>query len=84
MQAEKLLTKARAQMANLLEVKPTEIYFTSGGTESNNLAIKGTALAHKNKGRHLILSSVEHPSVRGAMEQLKSADFEITYLPVDS
>ena len=83
-QAEKLLTQARAQMANLLAVKPTEIYFTSGGTESNNLAIKGTALAHKNKGRHLILSSVEHPSVRGAMEQLKSADFEITYLPVDS
>lgn len=83
-QAEKLLTQARAQMANLLAVKPTEIYFTSGGTESNNLAIKGTALVHKNKGRHLILSSVEHPSVRGAMEQLKSADFEITYLPVDS
>ncbi|MDR7077784.1 cysteine desulfurase [Neobacillus niacini] len=83
-QAEKLLTQARAQMANLLAVKPTEIYFTSGGTESNNLAIKGTALVHKNKGRHLILSSVEHPSVRGAMEQLKSADFEITYLTVDS
>ena len=42
-------------MANLLAVKPTEIYFTSGGTESNNLAIKGTAFAHKNKGRHLII-----------------------------
>ena len=83
-QAEKLLTQARAQMANLLAVKPAEIYFTSGGTESNNLAIKGTALFHKNKGRHLILSSVEHPSVRGAMEQLKSEDFDITYLPVDS
>ncbi|MEH7014324.1 cysteine desulfurase family protein [Neobacillus niacini] len=83
LQAEKLLTQARAQVANLLSVKPTEIYFTSGGTESNNLAIKGTAMLHKNKGRHLILSSVEHPSVRGAMEQLKMLGFDITYLPAD-
>lgn len=83
LQAEKLLTQARAQIANLLAVKPTEIYFTSGGTESNNLAIKGTAIVHKNKGRHLILSSVEHPSVRGAMEQLTKLGFDITYLPAD-
>jgi cysteine desulfurase len=83
MQAEKLLTQARSQMANLLDVKSTEIYFTSGGTESNNLAIKGSAIAHKNKGKHLILSSVEHPSVLEAMEQLRSAGFEITYLPAD-
>ncbi|WP_045523657.1 cysteine desulfurase family protein [Neobacillus niacini] len=83
LEAEKLLTQARSQVANLLSVKPTEIYFTSGGTESNNLAIKGTAMLHKNKGRHLILSSVEHPSVRGAMEQLKMLGFDITYLPAD-
>ncbi|NYE07683.1 cysteine desulfurase [Bacillus niacini] len=83
LQAEKLLTQARTQVANLLSVKPTEIYFTSGGTESNNLAIKGTAMMHKNKGKHLILSSVEHPSVRGAMEQLQKLGFDITYLPVD-
>ncbi len=83
LQAEKLLTQARAQVANLLTVKPTEIYFTSGGTESNNLAIKGTVMLHKNKGKHLILSSVEHPSVRGAMEQLKKLGFDITYLPAD-
>lgn len=83
LQAEKLLTQARAQIASLLAVKSTEIYFTSGGTESNNLAIKGTAISHKNKGRHLILSSVEHPSVRGAMEQLKNLGFDITYLPAD-
>jgi cysteine desulfurase len=82
-QAEKLLSQARTQVANLITVKPSEIYFTSGGTESNNLAIKGAALLNKNKGRHLILSSVEHPSVRGAMEQLKQHGFEITYLPVD-
>jgi cysteine desulfurase len=83
LQAEKLLLQARTQVANLLAVKPTEIYFTSGGTESNNLAIKGTAISHKNKGKHLILSSVEHPSVRGAMEQLKTFGFDITYLPAD-
>ncbi|MEC1521660.1 cysteine desulfurase family protein [Neobacillus niacini] len=83
LQAEKLLTQARTQIASLLTVKPTEIYFTSGGTESNNLAIKGAALTHKNKGKHLILSSVEHPSVREAMEQLKKLGFDITYLPAD-
>ncbi|MEH7275351.1 cysteine desulfurase family protein [Neobacillus vireti] len=83
-QAEKLLTQARSQIANLLAVKSTEIYFTSGGTESNNLAIKGTALVHKNIGRHLLFSSIEHPSVRGAMEQLKKLDFDITTIPVDS
>src|SRR5690348_5308802 len=61
-QAEKLLSQAREQMANLLSVKPTEIYFTSCGTESSNLAIKGTAAFLKNKGRHLITTSVEHAS----------------------
>ncbi|MBT2726938.1 cysteine desulfurase [Bacillus sp. ISL-75] len=82
-QAEKLLSQAREQVSKLLTVKPSEIYFTSGGTEGNNIAIKGSALLHKNKGRHLITSSVEHPSVRAAMEQLEQEGFEITYLPVD-
>ncbi|MBT2697775.1 cysteine desulfurase [Bacillus sp. ISL-40] len=82
-QAEKLLFQAREQVSKLLTVKPSEIYFTSGGTEGNNIAIKGSALLHKNKGRHLITSSVEHPSVRAAMEQLEQEGFEITYLPVD-
>ncbi|MGF6948107.1 cysteine desulfurase [Neobacillus sp. B4I6] len=81
--AEKLLSQAREQVSKLLTVKPSEIYFTSGGTEGNNIAIKGSALLHKNKGRHLITSSVEHPSVRAAMEQLEQEGFEITYLPVD-
>lgn len=83
-QAEKLLSQARTQVANLLNVKPSEVYFTSGGTESNNLAVKGTALFHKNKGRHLILSGVEHPSIREAMEQLQQQGFAVTTLPVDS
>ncbi|MFJ5715920.1 cysteine desulfurase family protein [Neobacillus sp. NPDC093127] len=82
-QAEKLLSQAREQVAKLLEVKPSEIYFTSGGTEGNNLAIKGAASVNRNRGRHLITSSVEHPSVRAAMEQLEQEGFEITYLPVD-
>ncbi|MED4203056.1 cysteine desulfurase family protein [Neobacillus mesonae] len=82
-QAEKLLSQAREQTAKLLDVKANEIYFTSGGTESNNLAIKGAAYKNRNRGKHLITSSVEHPSVRLAMEQLEEEGFEITYLPVD-
>ncbi|WP_066063466.1 cysteine desulfurase family protein [Neobacillus soli] len=82
-QAEKLLSQAREQIAQLIKVKPAELYFTSGGTESNNLAIKGAALLNRNKGRHLITSSVEHASVQAAMEQLERDGFEITYLPVD-
>ncbi|MEH7074740.1 cysteine desulfurase family protein [Neobacillus drentensis] len=82
-QAEKLLSQAREQVSKFLKVKSSEIYFTSGGTEGNNLAIKGSALMHKHRGRHLITSSVEHPSVRLAMEQLEREDFDITYLPVD-
>jgi len=82
-QAEKLLFQAREQVAKLLNVKSSEIYFTSGGTESNNIAIKGAALLNRNKGRHLITTSVEHASVRAAMEQLEHEGFEITYLPVD-
>jgi cysteine desulfurase len=82
-QAEKLLIQARTQVAGLLTAKPTEIFFTSGGTESNNLAIKGAAFWHKNKGRHLITTGIEHASVRATMEQLGQSGFEITYLPVD-
>ncbi|WP_251549605.1 cysteine desulfurase family protein [Neobacillus muris] len=82
-QAEKLLSQAREQIAKLLGVKAAEIYFTSGGTESNNLAIKGAAFTYQNRGRHIIASSVEHPSVSDCLEQLESEGFEITYLPVN-
>ncbi|WP_462411303.1 cysteine desulfurase family protein [Neobacillus sp. Marseille-QA0830] len=82
-QAEKLLSQAREQIARLLDIKAPEIYFTSGGTESNNLAIKGAAFSHRNRGRHIITSSVEHPSVSDAMEQLEAEGFEITWLPVN-
>ncbi|MBM7653164.1 cysteine desulfurase family protein [Neobacillus cucumis] len=82
-QAENLLTQAREQVAKLLKVKPFEIYFTSGGTESNNTAIKGAAYMNRNRGQHIITTRVEHASVLAAMEQLNDEGFEITYLPVD-
>lgn len=82
-QAEKLLTHARMQIAGLLHVKPSEIYITSGGTESNNMAIKGIAMSYRNRGRHLIATSIEHPSVSNALDQLEQLGFEVTYLPVD-
>lgn len=83
-QAEKLLQKARSQVARLLKVKETEILFTSGGTESNNLAIKGIAMAHRERGRHIITTSIEHASVHNAMVQLESLGYEITYVKPDS
>lgn len=81
--AEQLLAKAREQAANMLGVNPAEIIFTSGGSESNNLAIKGAALQYKGRGKHIITSSIEHPSVLNPTEQLKDLGYEITYLPVD-
>ncbi len=81
--SEKLLTQAREQVASLLGVKGTEIIFTSGGTESNNLAIKGIAENYQNRGKHIITSSVEHPSVKNPFEQLKKIGYEVTYLPVN-
>ncbi len=81
--AEQLLTQARNQIGKLLKVKPAEILFTSGGTESNNLAIKGTAIMYRSRGKHIITTEVEHPSVRETMEQLKQLGFKITYIKPD-
>ncbi|MHC0037349.1 cysteine desulfurase family protein [Pseudoneobacillus sp. C159] len=83
-QSETLLNQARNQLAHLLNIKPREVYFTSGGTESNNLAIKGTAMMYKNRGKHLITTAIEHPATQESMEQLKSLGYEITYVPVNS
>jgi cysteine desulfurase len=80
---EKLLQQARAQFSKLLNVKENEIFFTSGGTESNNTAIKGTAFHHQKRGKHIITTSIEHPSIIESCEQLKDFGFEITYLNVD-
>lgn len=83
-EAEKLMTQAREQIATVLGVTPKEIFFTSGGTESNNLAIRGTVQAMKRQGNHLITTKIEHPSVLEVFKQLESEGFDVTYLNVDS
>lgn len=83
-QAEQLLDKAREQIADVIDVEQREIVFTSGGTEGNNLAIKGIALEHQNRGKHIITTEIEHPSVIDACKSLEELGFEITYLSVDS
>jgi cysteine desulfurase len=74
---------ARAQVAGLLNCAPGDIIFTSGGTESNNNAIRGIALARGSQGKHIITSQIEHPAVTAVCERLRQEGFEITYLPVD-
>lgn len=82
--SERLLTQARELAASLLHVKPKEIVFTSGGTEGNNLAIKGTAYLYKSRGNHLITSNIEHASTLETFKQLKKEGFNVTYLEADS
>lgn len=83
MEAEQLMERARQQIAEYFQVKPNEILFTSGGTEGNNLAIKGTAFQFRSRGKHLITTAIEHPSSLEAFRYLESLGFEVTYLPVD-
>lgn len=75
--------KARREIAGLIGAKPEEIYFTSGGSESDNWAIKGISFANKNKGNHIITSQIEHPAVINTCKWLEENGFEVTYLPVD-
>jgi len=78
------MNTAREQVANLIGAKPNEVLFTSGGTESNNHALMGTALARMEKGRHIITTHIEHPSVLETLKYLKQKfGFTITYLSVD-
>ena len=78
------LDEAREKVAALLKANPQEILFTSGGTESDNMAIKGVAYSLKEKGRHIITSRVEHHAVLHTCQFLEKAGYEVTYLPVDS
>ena len=66
-----------------MDCYPDEIYFTSGGTESDNWAIKGTAMEKRPYGKHIITSSVEHAAVMNSMKHLEKMGFDVTYLPVD-
>lgn len=81
--AKEAIKNARKQVANLLGASTEEIIFTSGGTESNNYAIIGTAMANKHKGNHIITSSIEHPAVIEVCKYLKTQGFEISYVDVD-
>ena len=83
LEAEEYVEEARTRIAKTLRAEPGEIVFTSGGTESNNQAIFGTALAAKRRGRHLITTSIEHASVYQPMGFLEEMGYEVTYLPVD-
>lgn len=74
------LEAARKEIAQLIGAKPGEIYFTSGGTESNNWAIKGAAYANQYKGRHIITTAIEHPSVLESCKFLEENGFEVTYI----
>ncbi len=76
--------EAREKVADLIGAKPREIIFTSGATESDNLAIKGIAHAGREKGDHIITSSIEHKAVLNSCKRLESEGFKVTYLPVDS
>lgn len=83
MEAENYVKEARARIAKTLKVNDREIYFTSGGTEGNNLAIIGAAMANKRMGMHVITTAIEHPSVGNPYAYLQEQGFEVTYLPVD-
>lgn len=83
-EAEKYVKDARDIIAKNLKVNAKEIFFTSGGTEGNNLAIIGTAMANRRAGNHVITSAVEHPSVTAVMEHLEENGFRASYIPVDA
>ena len=81
-EARTAMEKARKQVASLIGAQPEEVYFTSGGTESDNIAIKGTASKLKNKGNHIITSDIEHPAVEETCKYLEKNGYQVTYLPV--
>ncbi|MEK4514555.1 cysteine desulfurase family protein [Paenibacillus sp. FSL H8-0122] len=83
-EADKLIKRAREVCAAALDVLPQEILFTSGATESNNLAVKGAALQYQSRGRHIVTTELEHPSVYESCLQLQKLGWEVTFVPPDS
>lgn len=81
--ARDALEQARRQVADLLGAAPEEVVFTGGGTESNNIAIAGVAQAHRDRGRHIVTSAVEHPAVTEVCRALALQGYEVTFVPVD-
>lgn len=81
--ARAVVDTARSQVARLLGCEPREVIFTGSGTEANNLAVKGAAWAHRDRGRHIVTTVIEHPSVLYACRALERDGFEISYVPVD-
>lgn len=80
---KKAIEEAREKVANVLNCETNEIYFTAGGSESDNTAIRGIAYSYKNKGNHIITSKIEHPAVLETCKQLEKEGFEVTYIGVD-
>lgn len=83
LEAERLMKEARRSIASILRVEPECLIFTSGGTESNNLAIRGVAMVPRRRGRHLITSAIEHSSVLNTFRDLEDQGFPVTYLKPD-
>ena len=82
-EAEQYIKDAKETFARLLKVQEKEIFFTSGGTESDNLALIGTAMANRRAGNHLITTGIEHPAIINTMRYLEEQGFRVTFLPVD-
>ncbi|WP_448821486.1 cysteine desulfurase family protein [Cetobacterium sp.] len=77
------VSEAREKIATLLKVKAEEIIFTSSGTESDNIAVRGVAKAYKNRGNHIITSTIEHPAIKNTFKDLEQDGYKVTFVPVD-